>query len=101
MQRPKAWNVVSAPLNDEQKLEAVQEFAEPLSTVALNLPYVIRSRLIFATAHLCRQANESRDEKPWVDDLPLDEEVYFRDAEDRCGSPWLRYTELKRRIGDR
>ena len=72
-----AWRDVVAPLNDDRQMSVAHEFVDPLATVALNLPYVIRSRLIFTTAHLCHQANHSR-EQGWKDDLPESPRVLRR-----------------------
>jgi hypothetical protein len=98
-----AWNKVIEPLNDDQRLNVAHEFITPLATLALNLPYIIRSRLIFAVTHLCHQANQAKDRKAWKDDLPLDGEIYFA-AADKYGAPWKRYSKLKtslERIGSK
>lgn len=92
-----AWSEVMAPMTDEEKQEATHEFVDVVATVAVNLPYVIRSRFIFATAHLCHQANMTRDFDNWNDDLPLDSDIYF-DAADKHGAGWRRYNLLKRRL---
>lgn len=44
--RLRTWNTVIAPMNDQEKLDAVHEFVDPIATIGLNLPYVIRSRFI-------------------------------------------------------
>jgi hypothetical protein len=93
----KAWGVTLSSMANEDKFDVKHEFVDPLATVALTLPYVIRSRFIFAVAHLCHQANRSRDGIEWKDDLPLDDEIYF-DAADRYGANWKRYSALKVRI---
>jgi len=90
-----AWSTVLAPMSVEEKQEAMREFVDVLATVAVNLPYIIRSRFIFATAHLCHQANRTRG--AWEDDLPLDKEIYF-DTADRYGAGWSRYSRLKQRL---
>jgi hypothetical protein len=95
--RLKAWGAVIAPMTDRQKLDTEHEFVEPIATVALILPYVIRSRFIFAAAHLCHQANQSREGVSWQDDLPLDDEIYFA-AADKYGTEWRQYKEFKRRV---
>lgn len=95
--RLKAWNTVIAPLNEQEKLGAVHEFIDPIATIGLNLPYVIRSRFIFAAAHLSHQANRSREDASWRDDFPLDSEVYF-EAADKFGAPWRAYPAFKRCI---
>lgn len=92
--RLKAWNTVIAPMADKQKLDATHEFIDPIATIGLNLPYVIRSRFIFAAAHLSHQANRSREGASWRDEFPLDKEVYF-DAADKFGATWRTYTTFK------
>lgn len=92
--RLKAWSVVMSTLPRQQILEVLIEFVEPLATVALNLPYVIQSRFIFATAHLAHQANRAVKGGSWKDDLPLDRKIVFKIA-DRYGAPWKSYVGLK------
>jgi hypothetical protein len=92
--RLKVWNVVYVTLTDDEKMEALLEFIDPLATLSLTLPYVVRSRLIFATAHLCHQANQAREEFPWKDDLIRDEKIWL-DAADKYGSQWQHYGRLK------
>lgn len=89
-----AWRDKIAHLNDKEKLDDLIEFINPLATLALNLPYVIRSRFIFATAHLSHQANKAKPGPVWKDDFGLDEEVYF-DKSDAHGKDWKRYKHLK------
>jgi hypothetical protein len=90
----RAWDQVLSPLTDKQKLDAVVEFIEPLATVALSLPYVVRSRFVFATAHLCHQANRSRQGKSWKDDLKLDKDIKFKDA-CKVTSGWQAFASLR------
>ncbi len=100
--RLKAWSTLISSMDDDQKLAATQEFIHPIGTVGLTLPYVIRSRFIFSVAHLCHQANWSREGKSWKDDLPLDGEIYFNAAH-KYGDEWRSYIPLKRcieKIGD-
>ncbi len=92
-----AWRDVLAPMNQQQQLDAAVEFIDHLATVAINLPYVIRSRFIFAAAHLCHQANQARQGPSWRDEFPLDGEVWF-DAADKYGKGWKRYSALKTRM---
>ncbi|MEL5350488.1 hypothetical protein PTR25_11940 [Serratia nevei] len=70
-----AWRDLLAPLNPQQQLDAAVDFVDPVATVALNLPYVIRSRFIFASAHLCHQANQAKQGAEWKDEFPLDGEI--------------------------
>lgn len=92
-----AWRDVVARLDDDGKMSVANEFVDPLATIALNLPYVIRSRYIFAVAHLCHQANHVKQLKSWKDDLPLDDKIYFAQA-DAYGAHWKRYKKLKRSL---
>lgn len=95
--RLKAWGTVISPMPDQEKLDATHEFIDPLATVSLTLPYVIQSRFIFAAAHLCHQANRSRDDLTWKDNLRLDRKIVFQDA-NKHGSNWASYDALKGRI---
>lgn len=93
--RLRVWNTVIVPMDDKEKLDAVHEFIDPIATIGLNLPYVIRSRFIFAAAHLSHQASRSREGASWRDDFPLDREVYFK-AADKFGALWETYSTFKR-----
>lgn len=75
------------------KFDLMLEFVEPVSIVAINLPYVIRSRFIYSTSHLCHQANKIRSDD-WIDNFPLDKDVWFESA-DKSGATWKRYKKLK------
>lgn len=78
--RLKAWNTMIGSMTDQEKLDTTHEFIDPIATVALGLPYVIRSRFIFAAAHLSHQANRSREGACWRDEFPLDKEAIGRAA---------------------
>ena len=88
-----AWEKVLKGLAEEERHHIVIEFVSPLATLALNMPYVIRSRFFYSVAHSSHQANQSK-QKPWVDDLPIDSEIYCKEA-DKYGKPWKKYTKLK------
>ncbi len=88
-----AWQKVLEDLDEEERHHIVSEFVSPLATLALNMPYVSRSRFIYSIAHLSHQANQTK-QKSWVDDLPIDSEIYFEVA-DKFGKPWKKYTKLK------
>lgn len=92
-----AWRDLLAPMAQQQQLDAAVDFVDPVATVALNLPYVIRSRFIFASAHLCHQANRAKQGAIWKDEFPLDGEVWF-DAADKYGKAWKRYNTFKTRL---
>jgi hypothetical protein len=93
----KAWNIhLQYLVDDQRKFQIVSEFVEPIATVAINLPYVIRSRFIYSIAHLSHQANQSIFTE-WKDDFPLDTAIYFGQA-DNFGSHWRTYNKLKRAL---
>jgi hypothetical protein len=97
VQQLRAWAAVVPSLSDEQKLHACHEFIDALATLTVNLPYVVRSRFIFATAHLSHQANIVHDRSAWRDDLPLDRRIYFKEADAR-GKRWKSYSTLKQSL---
>ena len=88
-----SWLNVLSGQSDKKRYFMINEFVSPIATVALNLPYVIRSRFIYSAAHLSHQANQV-SEKEWVDDFPLEKDVYFK-ASDKYGKPWKEYKKLK------
>jgi hypothetical protein len=92
-----AWRDLLAPLDDQKKFDAIVGFVKPVATVAINMPYVIRSRFIFATAHLSHQANRAKLGAAWNDEFPLDVDVHF-DAADAHAKGWRRYKALKKRM---
>ncbi|WP_029081818.1 hypothetical protein [Bradyrhizobium sp. th.b2] len=92
--RIRAWDLVMPSLNDDDRMEALLEFIQPIATDALSLPYAIRSRFIFAIAHLSHQANQALPNFHWSDDLPEDEKIGFKEAK-RCGQHWLAYPGCK------
>ncbi|MDR6453453.1 hypothetical protein [Variovorax paradoxus] len=98
-----AWRDVVDKLDNNGKFDVAHEFVNPLATIALNLPYVIRSRFIFAAAHLSHQSNQTKLPEGWTDNLALDDEIYFAQAE-VVGGPWKKWNKLKtklERIGDK
>lgn len=68
--RLRAWHLVVDKLSDEDKLATTHEFIDLLATVALGMPYAIKSRFAVAAGHLCHQANQTKDIKGWTDDFP-------------------------------
>jgi hypothetical protein len=98
-----AWREVVSNLDVDAKLSVAVEFVDPLATLALNLPYVIRSRFIFASAHLSHQASRAKAPAEWKDDLALDHEIFFEQAQ-TAAAPWKSWSKLKtklERISDR
>ncbi|MBL8299956.1 MAG: integrase [Rhodanobacteraceae bacterium] len=92
--RLRCWAVVLPQLSDRLRVEALMEFVDPHATVALSLPYAIRSRFVLATAHLCHQANQAMLGQAWKDDLRSDEKIVFQDADEK-GREWKQYLPLK------
>lgn len=92
-----AWRDMLSLLDRQQQLDSAVNFIDPVATVALNLPYVIRSRFIFASAHLCHQANYALQGAIWKDDFPLDGDVWFA-AADKYGKAWKHYSNFKTRL---
>lgn len=89
-----AWDKVLLEYGEEDRFYIVHEFVEPLCTICLNLPYVIRSRFIFSVTHLSHHANLTLLCKEWKDNLPPDEEIYFSTM-DKVATNWLAYKQLK------
>jgi hypothetical protein len=96
IEKLRAWEIVTRSFSDRKKQKVLMEFVENLATISTITPYVLRSRFIFATAHLCHQAN--RVKLPdWKDDLPIDQEIYFVDC-DSYGQHWKKYGKLKLKL---
>ncbi len=94
--RLRAWDVVMAGLDNEERHEISHEFIDVLGTVALGQPYAIKSRFAFAVGHLSHQANQATDGARWVDDFPV-RNLYLNDIEPYCSS-WTRYRAFKLRL---
>jgi hypothetical protein len=90
----KTWDQILHNLDEDFKYRLIIEMIDPFATLSINLVYVIRSRFIYSTAHLCHQANMVKFRSKWKDDLPDDEEIYFQHA-DKVGSSWQEYSKLK------
>ena len=91
------WESLMVSLHEEEQAEAQHEFIEPIATLCLLTPYMIKSRLLFATAHLCHLVNLVREADRPEGLLPGDDAIWM-DSADRQGRPWRRYTRLKTRI---
>lgn len=97
VRRLHAWAEVLDTFMEDERAEAIHEFIDPIATLCLLTPYAVRSRLIFATAHLCHQVNLIRETEWMESSLPVDDEIWM-DSADRHGTPWRRYNRLKTRI---
>jgi hypothetical protein len=94
--RLRAWASILAPLSDQEKQEVTHEFVDILGTVALGLPYAIKSRFAFAAGNLCHQANMAKGMTGWVDDFP-DKNLYLNDIEP-FGVGWQKFRRFKLRV---
>jgi hypothetical protein len=97
VRRLRAWATVISPLSDEERMEAKHEFIGALGTVALGLPYAIKSRFAYAAAHLCHQANRTKDLNSWKDEFPNKRALYLNDIERMC-APWKKFRAFKQRV---
>lgn len=92
--RLRAWSAVVAPMSDQEKLDTVHDFIDPVAIVSLNLPAVIRARFAFAAAHLCHQANRALDGSAWTDNLRMDHQIELKDAT-MHGARWSSYDPFR------
>ncbi|ESQ78666.1 hypothetical protein [Asticcacaulis sp. YBE204] len=92
-----AWETVILPLEISEKFHAIVEFVEPIANAALTAPYVIQNRFLFASAHLCHEANRNKV-AAWIDDLPEDDKIQQLHA-DKAGKPWKKsYTRFRQAL---
>jgi len=92
--RLQAWEVVMRPLGEKRILDALVEFVDPLTAVALGMPYAIRARFLYAAVHLNHQANQVRDGACWVDKLPRDRDIRAQHL-DQLGEGWKSYADFR------
>jgi hypothetical protein len=90
--RLRAWHNVVEKLSDEDKLRSTHEFIDMLGTVALGLPYAIKSRFAVAAGQLCHQVNQAKDLDGWKDNFP-NGNLYLNHIEPYC-KDWGRYRPL-------
>ncbi|MCA3699744.1 MAG: integrase [Brevundimonas sp.] len=95
-QRLRAWAAVLEDQPDKAVMEAHHALVGDVATVGLGLPYVIRSRFLFAVTHLSHQANQAR-QTDWRDDLPADDEIYMH-VMDKAARSWRRYGRFKEKM---
>jgi len=88
-----AWGGVIKDHDEDSKFEIIVEFISPIATLAINMPYVVRSRFIYSIVHLCHQCNRTKDAN-WVDKLPEENEIWMNMTGKHC-SKWKEYAELK------
>lgn len=95
LHRLRAWQTLLPDLSQQEIMEAKIEFIDNLATVALGMPYAIKSRFAWAAAHLCHQAN--RRHEAWVDDFPDQDSLYLNEI-DRFGLGWNSFRRFKRAV---
>lgn len=88
-----AWENIIKDKNDNEKFEIIIEFIAPIATLAINMPYVIRSRFIYSAVHLCHQSNFIKGIN-WESDVPVENDICFNLASKYC-SKWKNYGKLK------
>lgn len=89
-----SWKCVIDGCENNLKWNILIEFVIPFTTLAINMPYVIRNRFIYSISHLCHQSNLIKKSK-WIDDFPLEMDINFGVADKYC-SCWKNYNVLKR-----
>ncbi len=111
IRRLRAWATIVASLTYDEKLEATTEFIDFLGTVALGLPYTIKSRFAYSAAHLCHQANRTKDLIGWKDEFPRNKQgrplslddpekgaaAYLNDIDPIC-APWSQFRAFKSKV---
>ncbi|HEY4201539.1 MAG TPA: integrase [Devosiaceae bacterium] len=95
--RLRAWGKTVSPLSNDEKLAATHEFINNLGTVALGQPYAIKSRFAYAAAHLCHQANRTKEPGTWKDEFPQKETLYLNEIEPFCRG-WGTYRSFKLKV---
>ncbi|PIB92735.1 integrase [Caulobacter sp. FWC2] len=95
--RLRAWSIVVEPLSADDKLAVAHEFVDDLGTVALGLPYAIKSRFTLAALALCHQANRAKDMEGWVDVLPDKRAFYLNDIDPHCQG-WKAFRGFKLKV---
>lgn len=94
--RLRVWHTVVDAMSEDDRFAAKHEFLDTLGTVALGLPYAIKSRFAFAAGHLSHQANRAKDVKMWKDSFPSCN-LYLNDIEPFC-KKWKAFRSFKLRV---
>lgn len=93
----KAWGVVLQDHDDRHKLDLIFEFVQPTAIVALNLPSVIRERIVYAAANLSYEATKASTLGKITEPFPAETTVHFNVADKFC-SEWKAYKKLKLKL---
>jgi hypothetical protein len=95
-----AWGRILEDLSAEEKLRLLNEFVETQASTAINLPYTIKARFLFAVAHISHQANSARMGDEWIADfkvLPQDHEIHHEHAY-KMARDWKSWKKLNRAL---
>jgi len=96
IQNLSAWGRILEGCTDNEKFSILSEFVEPMAICALNHPYSVRSRFIYAVSHISHQANKSKDDD-WKDDIKTDASINFNEMK-RMGSRWESFGYFKKSL---
>lgn len=92
--RLRAWSTIVAPMSDHEKFQVSHEFVENIGTVALGLPYAIKSRFAFAAAHLSHEANPAIRVAVGSHEFPTDDTLYLNAIDPIC-CEWTKFRKFK------
>lgn len=93
-----SWHQVIESLDDEGKIQVINEFIESDLIVALSLPYSIKQRFYFALSHLSHQANRFLDPTNWKEtDLPEDSRLNQETAA-RMSRKWKKWRAIAAKL---
>jgi hypothetical protein len=90
----RAWDTATQGVDEDDLFEIAITFVDPLATVAMNLPYVIQQRMLYAVAHLCHLANCMKMGSAWVDDLPEERKINGAIC-DKYGNGWMAFPTFR------
>jgi hypothetical protein len=93
IQNLSAWENILKGCTDKEKMSILSEFVEPMAICALNHPYSVRSRFIYAVSHISHQANKSKEDD-WKDNIKADASINFKEME-MMGSCWESFVNFK------
>ena len=79
------WSKIIIAYNENEKLNLIVEFIEPILVLIHDFPYSTNNRFIFALSHLCHQANRYILDE-WKDDLPQDSKIKYKTMIKYCSN---------------
>jgi len=91
-----AWGNIIKNKEKNDKLEIIIEFIIPIATLVLNMPFVIRERLIYSAVHLSHQSNYTKGIN-WGNEDVIENEISFNVADKICFR-WNAYYKLKKSL---